>query len=343
MKKLANRVIVWAGVLVAGLFFMFVVNQTIQFVAAAERISPVFGTVVMWSLIGLYAIGIAAFLYNVLRLPRPLRPPATDEHPEFERFLSRLRARIRGNRSLQGRPLDTRQDIEAALEELGEQSDELIRDSALQTFFVTALSQNGNLDALAVVVLQGRLVYDIARLHYQRPTVRDLIFLYTNVLTAAIVARQLDDLDMTEYLAPITNALTGSVVGSIPGTQAAANAAIHAVLTGSANAYMTLRVGIIAKRLCGSVTLPERGAMRQAAFVEAAKMFPGIVGQGTKQVVDLLKAALVKGGKDAVTAFGRGLGRAYKSVKASMQEVAAGREKRRTAGPEGQTGLAGEE
>lgn len=345
MRKFGRHALIGAGVLLGGLFVMFVFNQTMQFVAAVERVSPVLGTVLLWMLLGLYALAIVILLWNFIRLPKPLRPPATDDGPAFVAYLNRLRSRLRGNAALNGRPLKTRAEIETALEALGEKSDDIIRDAALQAFFVTALSQNGNLDALAVITIHGRLVYDIARHYYQRPTVRDLLFLYGNVAVAALVARQMDDMDMSEYIAPISNAVTSSVIGSIPGAQGAVNVAVHAVLTGSANAYMTLRVGIIAKRYCGSVVSPGQAEVRRAAFVEAAQMFPGIVAQGTKKVVDLIGAAVVKGSKDALVAVGRGvttvagktvrsagekardMGRTVSSVTTAIREIAAGRAK----------------
>lgn len=347
MRNLVRKALVMSGVLFSGLFVIFVFNQTVQFVAAAERVSPVLGTVVLWTLLALYACGVVMLFWNFMLLPKPLRAPAKEDGPQFEAFLHRLRARLRGNDVLRGQPLDTRDDVDAALDLLGERSDEMTRTAALQAFFVTALSQNGNLDALAVITIHARLVYDIARLYWQRPTFRDLLFLYGNVAAAAIVARQLDDWDMTEYVTPIINASMGSVVSAVPGATAAGNALVHAVLTGSANAYMTLRVGIIVKQYCGAVTMPERPDVRQTAFVEAAKMFPGIVAQGTKKVGQVIGAAVMKGSKGAVEAVGRGVrvaaektattaggtvrgvGRALDSVRTTVREMAAGRAKGR--------------
>jgi len=49
---------------------------------------------------------------------------------------------------------------------------------------------------------------------------------------------------------------------------------VNSVFSGAANAFLTLRVGIIAKRYCASLVLAERWAIRRAATVEAARM-PG--------------------------------------------------------------------
>ena len=55
---------------------------------------------------------------------------------------------------------------------------------------------------------------------------------------------------------------------------------VNSVFSGAANAFLTLRVGIIAKRYCASLVLAERWAIRRAATVEAARM-PG--GDGFQQ------------------------------------------------------------
>lgn len=305
-RRVQRLLMAVAGLFVA-LFLIFVVNQTLQLAAAAERVAPWLGAVVLWGLLAVYGLGAVVVGWNFLRLPKALRPPRTAEGPEFDAFLARLKGRLRTNPALAERPMDDLEDVQAGLAVLGERADGFTRDAALQAFFVTAISQNGNLDAVAVLTIHARLVYDIARLYYQRPTVRDLLYLYGNVVVSAVVARQLDDWDMTEYVTPIMNATMGSAIGAVPGATAAASAAVQAVLTGSANAYMTLRVGVIARRYCSSVTMPERDKLRDAAFVEAAKMFPGIVAQGTKKVFEIIGAAAVQGTKTALGALGAGM------------------------------------
>lgn len=331
MRHQLRKLAVIGAVLLGGLFLMFVFNQTMQLVAAAEGVSPLFGAVVLWAIIGVYTFGILIFLWNFLRLPRPLRPPRSEDSPQFDAFLRRLRNRLRSNPELAERRLESREDIDDALAALGEKADGMTREAALQAFFVTAISQNGNLDAFAVMAIHARLVYDVARLYYQRPSARDLLYLYWNVVIAAIVARQLDDWDLTEYVTPIINASMGSAIGAVPGATAAANAGVHAVLTGSANAYMTLRIGVIAKRFCASVTLPDRDRLRDRALVEAVKMFPGVVGDGTKKVFQIVGDAAKTGTKRAVTALGTGVkdvatgvGTGVKGAARSVSDAARG-------------------
>ena len=60
-------------------FVLFVVNQTAQAVALADRVSPAFGTAVLWFLVGLYAAVVLAAAVFFLRLPKSLVPPATED------------------------------------------------------------------------------------------------------------------------------------------------------------------------------------------------------------------------------------------------------------------------
>lgn len=302
-SRFAQFATVMAAVLIC-LFVLFVINQTAQIVALADRVSPAFGTVVLWTLLALYAAGIGVLVYQFGRLPRPLRPPADKDDPDFPRYITRLRARLRRNPLVEGMPLETEADVEAALNALGERADEVTRSTALQVFLTTAISQNGSLDALAVLAAQSRMVLQIARIYHQRPSVRDLLWLYGNVAMAALLARQIEEMDMTETIRPLVSSVVSSAVGAVPGMEAAATVFVQSVLAGSANAYVTLRVGVIAKRYSGSLTIPDAGAVRKAAFAEAIQMIPAVVNQGAKTVAGIITAAMKKTVVDSVKRVG---------------------------------------
>lgn len=287
-----------------GLLFIFVINQTAQIVALADKVSPTFGTVVLWTLIVLYAAGVIAVIGHFASLPRSLRPPAHRDDPEFPRYLQRLKARLARNPLVEGMPLETEEDVETALNVLGKKADEATRAAALQVFLTTAISQNGSLDAFAVLAAQSRLVLQIARIYSQRPSVRDLVWLYGNVAMAALLARQIEELDVTETIQPLVSSVMSSALGAVPGMEAAANVFVQSVLSGSANAYVTLRVGVLAKRYCGSLTMPDAGTARKAAFAEAMQMIPSVVHQGGRTVANIIKTAMAKTVVDSVKRAG---------------------------------------
>ena len=272
-------------------FVLFVVNQTAQAVALADRVSPAFGTAVLWFLVGLYAAVVLAAAVFFLRLPKPLAPPATETEPEFSRHLEALRKRLAANPRLRGHDLSDRAGIEKALEDLGRECDAVIRDSAAAVFVITAVSQSGRLDTLFVLTAHVRMVWRIASIYAQRPALRELLHLYANVAATAFVAGELDEAEIGEQIEPILSSALGAVSLSVPGMQAAASIVITSILTGAANAFLTLRVGIIARRWCGSLVAADRRALRRSATAEAAKLLGQIVGNGTARISRALWAA----------------------------------------------------
>jgi uncharacterized membrane protein YcjF (UPF0283 family) len=182
-------------------------------------------------------------------------PPASEDSPEFTRYLESLKKRLRSNTRLKNFDLSNRERIEDALTLLGKQADDIIQKTASTVFMSTAISQSGRLDAFLVLSAQSRMVWQIAHLHYQRPTLRDLIYLYANVAATAFMASELDDIDLNEQVQPVLSSTLGAMAGSVPGLQLAASLLVTSVLTGTANAFLSLRVGIIAKRYCGSIVI----------------------------------------------------------------------------------------
>ena len=289
-------------------FVLFVVNQTAQVVGLADRVSPAFGTAVLWSLLGIYVVLVAAAAIFFLGLPKPLVPPESETEPGFSRYLEALRKRLASNPRLKGYDLSGRDGTERALEALGRECDVIIRDSAAAVFVSTAISQSGRLDTIFVMTAHFRMVARIASVYSQRPALRDLIHLYANVAATAFVAGELDEADICEQIEPILSSALGAVSLSVPGVQAAASIVVNSILTGAANAFLTLRVGIIARRYCGSLVISDRRALRRSATAEAAKLLGSIVKTGTSCISRALWDASkgkVGGAFSGLTGFAR--------------------------------------
>ena len=284
MNRTARKIALLASLLVMLLFVLFVINQTAQVVQLARNVSAVFATVVFWSLLVLYAALILVPVFMLLRLPRSLMPPTSEDSPEFTRYLEALKKRLGSNTRLRNFDLSNRERIEDALALLGKQADDIIQKTASTVFMSTAISQSGRLDAFLVLSAQSRMVWRIAQLYYQRPTLRDLMHLYANVAATAFMASELDDIDLNEQVQPVLSSAFGAMAGSVPGLQLAASLLVTSVLTGTANAFLSLRVGIIAKRYCGSLVIAEKKTLRRTAGAEAAKLLSSIVRQGTSRV-----------------------------------------------------------
>jgi hypothetical protein len=284
MNKTLKKIAFLVSAFILLLFILFVINQTTQVVELADKVSQGFGNVVFWTLLMIYAVLILIPVVLFLRLPRSLMPPGSMDAPEFNAYLNALKRRLASNPHLKDLDLSNREQVEKALTILSVRADEMIRQTAATVFISTAISQSGRLDAFLVLSAQSRMVWRIARLYYQRPLLRDLIQLYANVAGTAFLAGEIDDLDINEQVQPVLSSALGAMAVSVPGFQLAASILVNSVLTGTANAFLTLRVGMIARRYCGSFVVAERRTLRRAASAEAAKMLGTIVRQGTTQL-----------------------------------------------------------
>ncbi|MEO5509416.1 MAG: DUF697 domain-containing protein, partial [Longimicrobiales bacterium] len=184
-----------------------------------------------------------------------------------------------------------REELEHGLTTLDTIARERTSSAASQVFITTAISQNGNLDTFLVLTAQSKLVLEIARTYYQRPTLRDLAYLYSNVAATAFVAGELDDLDLAAQVQPIVGAMLGSTASAIPGLGGATTIFMNSVMTGTANAFLTLRVGTIASQYCRSVVLPEKKTIRRRAVVQATGMLGAIAVEGSRRVLASVTAA----------------------------------------------------
>jgi hypothetical protein len=299
MNKTLKKTVLFVSVLIIFFFILFVVNQTAQVIQLADKVSSSFGNFVFWALFVVYAILIFIPVFLFLSLPRSLTPPKSKDAPEFNAYLAALQKRLASNSQVQGMELSNRQHVEEALSVLGKKSDEIIQQTASTVFISTAISQSGRLDAFLVLSAQSRMVWRIARLYYQRPTLRDLIRLYANVAGTAFLASELEDVDISEQVEPVLSSTLGALTVTIPGVQLAASLLVNSVLTGTANAFLTLRVGIIARRYCGSLVITEKRTLRRTASAEAAKLLGSIVKQGTTKLSKALWRAS-KGRLDSV-------------------------------------------
>jgi len=310
MKQMFRLLLPIAVLVILG-FVVTVANQTAQLVELGARIRPWLGDVVLWSLILTYGLCLAVPIYLWLRLPKAITPPADESDPGYSLHLERLARRLTANPHLGHRTIRTREDIESALPVLDSLADDRLKASARQVFLSTAVSQNGSLDTFLVLAAQSKLVFQIARVYYQRPQLRELTYLYANVAGTAFVAGELEDLDLAEQLQPVLAAAFGSAAGAVPGLGAATSLFMNSVTTGAANAFLTLRVGIITKQYCRTLVAVDRSMIRRSAVLQATQLLGAVVFDGTKHVASAVGTATKRTLGEVFESFGdqlRGLG-----------------------------------
>lgn len=283
------------------LFVLFVINQTSQVTNLANNIHPLFGQVVLISLLFIYAAVIVIPLIALLKRPATLFPPEDTESEAYRFYIEKLAARLKKNPYLEKEDIDPANltSVKEALTVLNRKADDNIKTAASNVFVMTAISQYGALDAVIVALAQFRMIWQVTLLYNQRPSLRELVYLYGNVFATAFLATRIENLDLLEdQLEPVIASIMGSSLSSLtPAFHTAANLITNSVIQGSANAYLTLRVGVITKNYCASLIRMERSQLRRIAAIQAAAMLAKVLGESTYNVTRAVIRATAKTGK----------------------------------------------
>jgi hypothetical protein len=145
--------------------------------------------------------------------------------------------------------------------------------------------QNGRLDGLIVLFTQIQMVGRIARIYVQRPSPRELVRLYANVGGTAFVASGLESLDLGEMVAPLAVSVVPALKSGIPGLSGISALLVKCVSNGAANAFLTLRVGEVARRYCELTSRHSPEAIRRSATAAAVQHLGRIVRENGALVV----------------------------------------------------------
>lgn len=297
MSKAMKNFLTLAGVVVVGAFLVFVYDSIAGLADFAGRIRPEFTPFVFWGLLVPTAATFAWWVGMALLRPRPIMVHANPTEEEMAGFRRQLVKRLSRNRILRdnGVSVEDESGLDMGLMVLRDRADGEIRNTAKRVFIGTAVSQNGRLDALVVLFLITRLVWRISKLYDQRPHHRELINLYANIAATAFLAGSLDEFGIEDTIHELIGPLmAGSALGAVPGAEAVAGTITASILTGSTNALLAMRCGIVARNYM-SLELDTKGRMRRNATTEAARMFMTISGDTVTRVTRLL----VKSSSDA--------------------------------------------
>lgn len=266
------------------IFVLFLVSQTNAVVQLASGVNATFGEVVLYSLVGIYGILLFVPVYLFLRMRAPLIPPKNADPQQDQRFRHRLAKRLRSNPECTGLLITTQADVEKAIAALDKKAKTIIEQIAIRVFLTTTISQSGRLDAFIVLNYQTRMIWRIAHLYNQRPSLRDFLYLYSNVAATLFLVQSIEDIDIEEYVEPLLAGLTGA------GISLASSFVAASVFDGVANTFMTLRIGLITQKYCGALTYQERNNVRKSAIKEAGKIMLGPLMKSTlKDIIKMVK------------------------------------------------------
>ncbi len=299
-KQLKTLAIAITTLFSAG-FILFIANQIYGLYQLTTAINPFFGQVTLYGLTTIM-IGLTALpVILLLKLPKPLDPVNAGE--DLDVFRKKVLKRLQSNKILRERglvPNHTSQ-LADAIKVLDEEAEKEIKNIASTVFLTTAISQNGKLDALTVLITQSKMVWRVAHIYYQRPGIKDMMNLYANVGAATFLASEIEDLDISEQFQPVIRAMMkNTATKSIPIVGSTANIVMDSLLEGTTNAFLTLRVGIIAKKYCGAIDGYNKSKARKRAYVEASELLGKIVLQSSGKVISSIVKATKQAGVDTI-------------------------------------------
>lgn len=148
---------------------------------------------------------------------------------------------------------------------------------AESVFISTAISQNGRLDAIAVLTINLKLIKELVMKCGFRPSYAALGRLSFNIMTSAIIAESLEDMKFSE-LFPTS---TINAIGEIPFLKTITGS----LAQGSGNALLSLRVGIICRNyLFMNLKGLSKKEIKRMAFAEAVTLFPRVIGESIKKI-----------------------------------------------------------
>jgi hypothetical protein len=113
-----------------------------------------------------------------------------------------------------------------------------------------------------------------------------MLYLYSNVGANVLIADNIQDIDFAELATPIVVSVFPSMKGGIPGLQGISTLLVNSMANGAANAFLTLRVGLLAKAYCEALTTPEQSAVRQSTTTRALGLVATIVKEQGRRVAN---------------------------------------------------------
>lgn len=289
---------------VTGLAALFVTSQVAQLVELALLVHPAFGAIVAVALLGAIAWLVLVPLAAYLRLAPALIPPEPGDADGRREFVATYLDHCRRNPLLEGDPLTTEEDLAQALRKLSTEAERIANRHASRVFIGTAVSQWGSLDAIAVLVIQLRMVWQIAHVYQQRPSLRQMTYLYANVLATSFLASRLDDVDVSEFLRPVLASVLGQSIASVPGVTAVSAQISNALFQGSVNSFLTLRIAVVAIGYSRSLERPDRGILFRSALARAGHLVFRTATAGAAKVVSAFGVAAAKSAGSAISGAG---------------------------------------
>lgn len=300
---------VFVSAVVFVFFLLILFNELVNLYKNLLPVNEILAIVAVAFVGAFFLVVLLIPLFIFLRYPKQLRLPESEEGEEYERYLEKVSLRLAKNRylrqiSYKSEIEDTKEAVTEAYGLLSKESTRMIKREASAVFLTTAISQNGILDGISVLISLMRMIYRVTRLYENRPSISRIFYIYGNVAATVLVVRSIEDMDLIEeQLEPLLASILGtSAISAIPGAAAVSNLLVNSVMEGSVNALLALRVGVITQRYLSALTSVNRREARRNASIQAAALLGGVL---KDNVVNVAKT-FTKAAKNATTSAMRG-------------------------------------
>ncbi|MDN5200510.1 DUF697 domain-containing protein [Fulvivirgaceae bacterium BMA10] len=322
MRKQIKTFAIFISILIIFAFVIFVINQVAALYANVSALNPMLGNIVLGAISPIFLVLIVVPIVMYLRLPSPLKYPEKESQQAY--YLKKVASRLSKNKLLQNENFDLGQEegIKAAMQKLDIEANDVIYKTASNVFLTTAISQNGKLDALTVLIIQTRMIWKVSHVYWHRPALRDMINLYANVAGTTFLTAEVENLDISKQMEPILSAMLKSPGRSLPIVGHAAHIVMDSLLEGSINAFLTLRVGIISRRYCSSLQAFDKAEVRKNAFLEASGMLKNLVVKSSGNVISSILKATKNAGFNTIKSGAGAVGKAAGNVKSGIESFA---------------------
>jgi len=303
-------------------FVLFLINQISGVYLLASEVNPTFGKVVLISLIAIFTVLLITPFVIFFKLPQPLKRPTKES--ELLPYKKRLLNRFKINQTLIKADAVPRsvEDLPQAMNVLEAEADRVIKSTAQTIFLTTAISQNGKLDAMTVFLTQIRMVWKVAHIYYQRPSVAELAYLYSNIGATAFLASEIEDMDITKHIEPIVTSIVRTSSGrSVPVIGQATTVITDSILEGTTNTFLSLRVGILAKKYCGQLTVSTKREIKKGTLREAGILLRKIAVSSSGDFISAILKATRNAGVNTVKDGWQSVVKAGTKVKDGVKSV----------------------
>lgn len=228
--------------------------------------------------IGVVIAFIVLPLLRTVLTPEIKKSPDVDVYslsaPELIKYIKRLNLTSE-ERKLMDSSMNSYDAVVEIVKNRQQRVHDIVQESALDVFLITSLSQNGGVDVLGSLAVNFKLINKIIKQVGFRPTLWQLLKLYTSVISTSLIITAVDDV--------LDNINLGDMLGAV------GKVLLKSAANGAMNAFVCLRVGYATVKYLevGNKEFNER-------HNEITKQ---IVSQSKKALPSVIKNGVVKGFK----------------------------------------------